>query len=72
MQSIPKHSCQGDDVLALGGSDQPRFPGKIIQIERDDVPDEGIHLDEQVAEAGGVEIGPVGEDALDQGDESMP
>ncbi|EAU64670.1 hypothetical protein STIAU_1392 [Stigmatella aurantiaca DW4/3-1] len=70
VKPVAQHACQGDDVAALSGGGEARFAGEVVLVAAKDVANEGVHLQQDVAEAGDFEIAPVGEDALHERDEA--
>ena len=72
LEAVAEHLRQRHHALALRGRDEAGLAGEVVLVEGQDVADVGVELDEQVPEARDVEVGPVGEHALDERDEARP
>jgi hypothetical protein len=64
--SEPEELRQRDEVLAMGRRRDAALARLVVLIEGQDVADERVELEQQVAKARNVEVGPLREDRADE------
>ncbi len=68
-QAVADEACERDEAPALRRGHDPRLADLRIEVEAKRVADEGEELEENVAEARDLVLGPVGKHTLDELDE---